>query len=378
MHIGIDARVLERRMSGIGRYLIDILKAIPSYTSVSNCTLFSVNKINFIEEINRADIFFKIINTGSYKIPSKFFSPFWLNFILPSLIEKNKIDIFFSPNHLLPVTKLKCKSVVVIHDLHHLTNKKNHSYFYRNYLNFQLPYSIKNSDVIIAISESTKDDLIKHFKVSPEKIKVIYRAADKKFRPFIISHTERERLKTKLKLPERYLLYVGMIENRKNILGILKTAEILHSKKVDIKFVLVGKPGYGFNFIQEEINKRENIIYLNYVEEEDIVSIYNLALLFFFPSYYEGFGLPPLEAMQCGVPVLCSNIPPLKEVVGDNGLLREPNDHKGFSEDIMSLINNSELYSEMKHKSINQAKKFSTEESVAKLFEIFNDLKHDK
>lgn len=378
MNIGIDARVLERRMSGIGRYLIDILKAIPSYTLVSNCTLFSMNKINFMEKINRANIFFKIINTGSSKIPSKLFSPFWLNFVLPGLIDKNKIDIFLSPNHLLPAKSLRCKSVIVIHDLHHLTNKRNHSYFYRTYVNFQLPYSIKNSDIIIAISESTKDDIIKHFKVSPDKIKVIYRTADKKFKPTIICDKEREDLKIKLKLPERYVLYVGMIESRKNILGILKTADILHSKKVDIKFVLVGKPGYGFNFIEEEINKRENIIYLNYVEEEDIVSIYNLALLFFFPSYYEGFGLPPLEAMQCGVPVLCSNIPPLKEVVGSNGFLRDPEDHNGFAEDIISLINNSELYSDMKQRSINQAKKFSPDESIAKLFEIFNDLKRNK
>lgn len=364
-------------MTGIGRYLIDILRVIPSYISIKECSLFSVDKINFLEEINRANIFFRIINTGGYKIPSKFFSPFWLNFILPSLIEKNKIDIFFSPNHLLPVTKLKCKSVVVIHDLHHLTNKKNHSYYYRTYVNFQLPYSIKNSDVIIAISESTKDDLIKFFKVSPDKIKVIYRTADKKFKPTIISDKEFADLKIKFKLPERYILYVGMIENRKNILGILKTADILYSNKADINFVLVGKPGYGFKLIDEEIKKRKNIVYLNYVEEEDIVSIYNSALLFFFPSYYEGFGLPPLEAMQCGLPVICSNITPLKEVVGDNGFLREPDDHKGFSEDIMRLMNNSELNAEMKQRSINQAKKFSQDESVTKLFEIFNDLKRD-
>ena len=373
MNIGIDARVLERRMTGIGRYLIDILKVIPSYASVSNCTLFSVNKISF-EELDIPESSFRQINSGSYNIPPKLFSPFWLNFVLPGLIERSKIDIFFSPNHLLPFTKLKCRSVVVVHDIHHITNKKNHSFFYRNYLNFQLPYSIKNADVIVSISETTKKDLIDRFAVSPEKVKIIYRAADKKFIPFTVTNQERERLK----IPDKFVLYVGVIENRKNIIGILKTADILYSKNAEIKFLLVGRPGYGFKAIEKEIKKRKNVIYLNYIAEQDIVFLYNSAFLFFFPSYYEGFGLPPLEAMQCGIPVLCSNIPPLKEVVGSNGFLRAPEDHNGFAEDIIDLINNSGLYSAMKQSSINQAKKFSPDESVAKLFEIFNDLKRDK
>ena len=102
-----------------------------------------------------------------------------------------------------------------MHDIHHITNKKNHSFFYRNYLNFQLPYSIKNADVIVSISETTKKDLIDRFAVSPEKVKIIYRAADKKFIPFTVTNQERERLK----IPDKFVLYVGVIENRKNIIG---------------------------------------------------------------------------------------------------------------------------------------------------------------
>jgi len=374
MNIGIDARVLERRMTGIGRYLIDILKAIPSNALVSNCTLFSVNKISF-EELDIPESSFRQINSGNYNIPQKLFSPFWLNFVLPGLIERNKIDIFFSPNHLLPITKLKCKSIVVIHDLHHLTHKKNHSYFYRSYLNFQLPYSIMNADIVIAISESTKGDLIKYFNVDTSKIKVIYNTVDKKFKPYSLTDLEYITIKKKLNLPGKYVLYLGVIENRKNILGILKTADIVYLKEPDLKFLLVGRPGYGYKSIEKEILKRKNVIYLNYIEEKDIILIYNLAFLFLFPSFYEGFGFPPLEAMRCGIPVLCSNIQALQEVVGNSGFLRDAEDYNGFAEDIMKLSNDPTLYSEMKLRSINQSKRFSADESLTKLFKIFEDLK---
>lgn len=367
MNIGIDARVLERRMTGIGRYLKELLNDLQHYDG-NNYYLFSSSAINY--EGNS----FVRIKTGRSKFPEKIYSPYWLNFVLPTFVEQNNIDIFFSPNHLLPRKKMNCKSVIVIHDLLHLINKSNHPFFYRQYLNFQLPNSIKISDVIIAVSESTKRDIVKHFNVKAEKIKVIYPISDKKFQPMKLLDSDIKRLKMKFNLPDKFILYVGVIENRKNIIGILRIADILFSKHSDIKFVLAGRPGYGFKLIINEIRKRKNVIYLSFVEENEIVSIYNLAYLFLFPSFYEGFGYPPLEAMQCGIPVLCSNIPPLKEIVGNNGFLRSSEDYSGFAEDIIKLTYNSHLYSEMKGRSIEQAKKFSKDESLSKLLEVFNSL----
>ena len=369
MNIGIDARVLEKQMTGIGRYLSDILKGVASGDKKNKYTLFSTNEFRFSKEDNINPDHFKFIFSGNKALPNKLYSPYWLNFTLPTLIEKSKIDIFFSPNNLLPIKKLKCKSVITVHDVFHLIDKKYHPFFYRKYMNLQLPYSVKNADVVVAISESTKNDLIKYFKVSEEKIKTIYRAADNKFKPITVTEFDRKRLK----LPDKYLLYVGMIENRKNIMGILKTADLLFLNKPEIKFVLVGRSGHGFKEIDKEIKRRENVLYLNYFPESEIVNIYNLAFLFFFPSYYEGFGLPPLEAMQCGLPVICSNIASLREVVGKNGFLREPEDYDGFVDDIISLIDNPALYSEMKYRSLYQSRLFSANESLEKLLEIFND-----
>ena len=375
MNIGIDARVLENKMSGIGRYLLDILKGISLYDSENKYTLFSTREILSTYKQDFQLNNFTFINSGNKGIPTKLFSPFWLNFVLPKLIEKNKIDFFFSPNNLLPAKKLKCKSVLTVHDVFHLINKKYHPFFYRTYLNFQLPHSIKNSDTIITISETSKADLVRFFKVDSTKISVIYRAADPKFKPINFSQLEFGELRKRLHLPQKFVLYVGIIENRKNISGILKIADIVFKNRQDIKFLLVGKPGHGFKEIQSEIIKRKNAIYLSYIEEDDIVSIYNLAFLFIFPSFYEGFGLPPLEAMQCGIPVLCSNIPALREVVGTNGFLRDPQDYNAFADDITSLLKNPDLYAEMKVRSINQSKKFSFDESIKRLFQIINDIK---
>ena len=374
MRIGIDGRVLEKKMTGIGRYLNDILKGLPSFDDTNKYILFSLKKIKLMEKgiINKN--YFNEVNTGRYNLPSKIFSPFWLNFVLPSLIEKNDIDIFFSPNNLLPANKLRCKSVVVIHDINHLINKKHLPFFYRNYLRFQMPYTIKYGDIIITISESTKNEIIKFFDISPNNIKVIYPAIDPKFKPIKISDSRNYEIKNKFNLPAKFVLYVGVIEQKKNILGILKIADIVDKNRTDIKFLLVGKPGYGFNKIKEEIDKRNNVIYKNYIEEEYITEIYNLAFLFLFPSYYEGFGLPPLEAMQCGIPVLSSNIKPLMEVVAGNGFVHEPNDYSGYANDILKLLNDEQLYQEMKIRSIERAKYFSYEDSIKKLLEVFNEL----
>jgi glycosyltransferase involved in cell wall biosynthesis len=370
MNIGIDARVLERKMTGIGRYLRDILYSFLN-DKENKYYLISTSEINFGNDT------FVQINTGKPKFPEKIYSPYWLNFVLPEILKQNSIDIFFSPNNLLPRRKLPCKSVLVIHDLLHMVDRHYHPFIYKQYLKYQLPFSISASDAIIVISESTKNDIHKYFGVDKNKIVTIYPIPDLKFKPINVQESEVKNLKEKYKLPDKYILYVGIIENRKNITGILKIADLLKTKHLDLKFVLAGRPGYGFNSIFSEIKKRESVIYLNFVEDDELVLIYNLARAFIFPSFYEGFGYPPLEAMQCGIPVLSSNSSSLKEVVGDNGFLRDPLDYQGFADDINNLISNPNLYAEMKQRSLEQAKKFCGKESIDKLHNIFSNLLKD-
>lgn len=373
MRIGIDARVLEKSMTGIGRFFLDLLDNIPSHDRTNEYFLFSCSKIPF------ENSYYTKVETGRSIIPPKIYSPFWLNFVLPRYLKKYKIDIFYTPNYLCPIRKLiNTKSIIVVSDVVHKVNRKFHSPFYNLYLNLLLPTSIYKSDGIITISENSKRDIIKYFGVKAQKIDVIYITASGIFSNEKIGPSTKNKIINNFDLPPKFILYVGVIENRKNILGILKISDLLRERDVDIKTVLIGKPGFGFKSLIREINKRSKYVrYLNFVDDESLSVIYKLAYLFIFPSYYEGFGLPPLESMQAGVPVLVSNSSSLVEVVNGGGVMHDPDDHNGFVEDIIKLLNDQDYYQVMKKKALSQAQKFDRNKEVKKIFKIFNKVSRE-
>jgi len=314
---------------------------------------------------------------------------FWFNFVLPQQLREYKIDLFFSLNHFLPIKKTTRKEVVVIHDLAWKVNPDWKNFSYRVYAKLFQQRSLQRVDKIIAVSHSTKRDIMRFYNVPESKIEVIYEGADKRFKPRELNQVSKLRLLSKLSELSNFkdfknlpaiVLYVGRLEERKNIKGILeitKRLDSLNSKSFirDLKFVLVGgtsKPR-GEEYLKE-IHKRSNILYLGDVNDEYLPFIYNLAKIFLFPSFCEGFGLTVLEAMQSGLPVLTSNTSSLLEVVGDGGLMHEPNNCEAFARDIVKLLEDKKFYQEMREKGIKQAKKFSWEKTVRKIVNIFNQL----
>ena len=202
-----------------------------------------------------------------------------------------------------------------------------------------------------------------------------YLWADEKFKPLELKENEKSKILKKFSLPEKYILFVSVLEERKNLNMIIKVSDILLLRGIDIKFVLVGREGFGFEKISSEFVKRKNqFIHLKEITSEDLVLIYNLATIFFFPSHYEGFGLPPLEAMKCSIPVVASDNSSLPEVVGEAGFLGDSNDYEFFADSITKLLTDEELYFTMQQKAIEQANKFTAEAHVIKLINIFNHL----
>ena len=373
MRIGIDARLLEREMTGIGRILREILNRIPALDKNNEYFLFSFGNLENYKKKG-----FKVVSTGRNKlIPLKIYSPIWLNFILPRYIKKNNIDLFFFPAALVPKVNLKCKTVILLGDVFHKVNKRYHPFLYRKYLDLFLNSSIKKSDLIITISNHSKKDIINLYNPPEEKIKVIYLAADENFTPRSLTLDQRERLIKKYNLPSNFILYIGIIDFRKNINAIIKTADILvNREKKDVYFVLIGRPALDYKNIIKKSQKIKagHIIFLD-VESKDIPFIYNLANVFFFPSFYEGFGLPPLEAMQSGTPVVASNASSLPEVIGEGGgLMREPDDYQGFANDILKLSEDKNFYQKIKEKGVEQAKKFSWLKTTEEIIEVFNQI----
>jgi glycosyltransferase involved in cell wall biosynthesis len=312
----------------------------------------------------------KFIPQGIFQ---KAISPFWLNFVLPKYLEKHNIDLFFSPNHFLPLKKIRPKSIVVIHDVFHKIDKNFHPLYYRKYADFLLARAVKNSELIVTVSESSKKDIIRFYNAPEEKVKVVYEAADEIFQPRNLSEFEKIKLREKYNLPEKFILYIGVLEERKNIDGIIKIADLIKDK-TETPIFLFGRIGHKGNQYIKEIKKRRNIQYKGFVENQDLPYVYNLATIFLFPSFYEGFGLPVLEAMQSGVPVLTTNTSSLPEVVGNGGLMHNPKDYDGFAKDIMKLLEDKDFYDRLKNKGLEQAKKFNWKKTTKDIVNLFNQI----
>ncbi|QQS36863.1 MAG: glycosyltransferase family 4 protein [Ignavibacteriales bacterium] len=370
MRIAIDARILERKMTGVGRYISGLLNHIQEYDSTNQYILISQVQLK-----NLPDGFESVVTGNQKFIPEKLYSPVWTNFVLPKVLKNNEIDIFFSSNQLVPIRKVKgVKYISAIYDVFHRVDKSFHSRTFRTYIDIFLRLTISKSDHTITISENSKKDIQRYFSVSHSKISVIYPAADEQFHPQLISEIEREHIQEKYSLAEKYILYVGVIEKRKNIYTILKVADEFFISDPEIKFVMIGRPGYGSTPILNEVKKRRNIIYLNHILDNDLVFIYNLASVFIFPSFYEGFGLPPVEAMQTGIPVVASNTSSLKEILEGSAILIDPLDDKTFYKEIKRLLNDPKYSEEWRNKGLVGSRKFNFAHSAKELVKLFNSI----
>jgi glycosyltransferase involved in cell wall biosynthesis len=367
MNIGIDARLLERRITGIGRSLMIMLNELPKYDSDNKYFLFSYGSIPHDCK------YYTNVTTVKCLLPQKIFSPIWSIFVLPFYLKKYNINILFSINQIVPLIKIRgCKYISVVNDVIYKKDRKYLPFIYRMYLQFLSHFSVKISDIIITISEYSKGDIVKHYNLNADKVKVVYPSANTEFRPLTIMEEEKNEIKSFLHLPPYVVLYVGVIENRKNILGILKVADEIFEKKKDIGFLLVGKLGHGSNKIVSAMQKRKNVILHSNIDDLMLNKLYNISNVFLFPSLYEGFGYPPLEAMQCGLPVITSNNTSLREVVGDGGILHNPHDYMLMADDILKLLADKELYARMRSQGIAQSRKFTVEKYVSGMLDVFN------
>jgi glycosyltransferase involved in cell wall biosynthesis len=369
MKIGIDARLLNERITGITRYLINVLKYLPYYDSQNNYSLFAYSKTKFDKN------FYIHHLVKDFNLPRQIKEHFWLNLSLPRLLKENNIDLFFTPYVLVPFKRSTQKNVIVIHDVMTKTCPQFFTDYYKKYMSVIVPQSIKRADAIVTVSQSAKNDIVKFYDVHPDKITVTHIWTDEKYKPLQLNEEEKEFVRKKYNLPDKFILYVGAIEERKNILGILKIADILKSRDVDMRIVLVGNKGFGFEKLSAEMYQRnDRIIHIEHIAEENLPSIYNLAEIFLFPSFYEGFGLPPLEAMKCGLPVITGKNSALLEVVGEGGLLLDSEDYSSFADNIILLLNDQTFYDEMKLKALKQAEKFKPDNEIVKLVHLFNSL----
>jgi glycosyltransferase involved in cell wall biosynthesis len=267
--------------------------------------------------------------------------------------------LFHATEHLLlPLRSVP--TVLTVHDLIFRQLPGHHKPLNRGYLNLTLPLYCRRATHIIAISECTRRDVTAAYDLPPEKVTVIYEAADPRFRPQTSARVTAVR--QQYGLPERYILFVGTIEPRKNLTRLLHAFEALHGDDLCDALVIVGRRGWLFGDFFAELERspvRDAVLVPGYVPDEALPAIYTGARALAFPSLYEGFGLPALEAMACGTAVACSGTSSLPEVAGDAALYFDPSSQGSIVETLRQLLSDADLRSELTQRGLERAARFS-------------------
>ena len=291
-------------------------------------------------------------------------------------------DLFHATEHLLPRLK-GARTVLTVHDLIYRLFPEYHLPLNKWFLNLFMPLFVRRADAIIAVSQCTKDDLIRHYAVPLEKITVIYEGVDARFQPITDPDTL-ARVRNRYGLPERFILYVGTIEPRKNLTTLLEAYAALTSRVSNLQYpisnihlVIAGRKGWlyeGFFRRLRELGLEREVVFPGFVPDEDLPALYSAAELFVFPSLYEGFGLPPLEAMACGTPVITSNSSSLPEVVGEVGIMVEPRDVRALAEAMELVLTDEGKRREMREKGLRQAARFSWKRTAQETLEVYRSV----
>jgi glycosyltransferase involved in cell wall biosynthesis len=282
------------------------------------------------------------------------------------------LDVLHSPDF-IPPHRPSCKSVITVHDLafllypHFLTRESARYYGH-------IDQAVRWTDHIIAVSESTKQDTVRHLGVAEDKITVVYEAANPIFRPLDRAEA-REKVRNRHGVDGPFVLFVSTIEPRKNVPTLLRAMWQLGERyKEDVHLVLAGGKGWLYEdafAVVDELGLDDRVHFVGRVSSEDLLYLYNAAEMLAHPAFYEGFGLPPLEAMACGLPVIVSAVASLPEVVGDAGLLVDPHDADELTVAIHRVLNEPDLAAEMRDKGIRQAARFSWERAARETLSIY-------
>lgn len=356
MVIGVDIRCLaEKFRTGVGEYAYNLLRRLPQMSEANQFCYF----FNAAKSVNLPEIFNPNVRQKIGRVPSKIYNTSVRLLHRPRLDVACGSDAIFLPSlqsvALRPTTKL----MVTIHDLSFVRYPEFFSRKARLWHRMVNPhYLAHRADAILATSEHTKNEVVSYYGIPAERVTVTPLGVDESFFQRA-NEAEIARVRRQYKLPDRYILTVGNLEPRKNVASILAAYGRL---RPDIDVVVVGRAVRGGEDLYRQARALENgmrVHFLGYVDAADRLMVYQAASMFVYPSYYEGFGLPVLEAMASGVPVIASNVTSLPEVVGDAGILIDPYDVFDIAEALSALLKNPSLCAHLVERGITQAKKFS-------------------
>lgn len=368
MRVGLDGIPLASLKSGIGHYTFELAHALARIAPTDEFQLISPVAMTALTKDDAGDL---PLNLQAVKAKRRLS---WWALGLPRYGNKNQLELFHGTNYEIPVWG-RFPKILTIHDLSQLLHRETHTTAVVRRARRRLPLMAKAATMIITATESVKHEICEHLRVEPDKVAVTPYAARDQFRP--TSPQLNIEVKKRLGLEDEFVLFVGTIEPRKNLITLVKAfAELLLTTDLRPQLVIAGKEGWLtgelFNYIAES-DVKERIVFLGYVSDTDLAALYSSCKAFVYPSLYEGFGLPPLEAMACGAPVITSHIPTIMETVGSAAKLVAPDDVQGLAESLAQLLTDQEKRRQLSSAGLQRAKEFTWEKTARATLEVYSE-----
>ncbi|HMO56610.1 MAG TPA: glycosyltransferase family 1 protein [Roseiflexaceae bacterium] len=373
MHIAIDYTAAVWQGAGIGRYTRELVAAIVAKAPDLRYTLFYASgglssNSPFVAELQRLCGSYPTVKAVGIPLPPRRLVQLWHRLRLPLPLElfTGRIDLLHQPDFALPPAR--ARSLVTVHDLSYMVHPECAVPGVARYLNSAVPRSIRRAEHILSDSHATRNDMLRLLGVPGEKVSVVYPGVSPRFRPLAPEATADAR--RRLGLPERFLLFVGTLEPRKNLPRLIEALAMLRDRgrlPEEMPLIIGGKRGWMYQPIFDAISRHRmepHVRLIDYIDDADLPIVYNLAWAFVYPSIYEGFGLPALEALACGTPVVTADNSSLPEVVGDIALRVPADDVAALAAALEQVIGDEALRARLRAEGPQRAALFTWEQAA--------------
>jgi len=377
MNIALDGMPLGSQLTGVGHYTLELARNLALAAPTDTFTLISPqpllpSSLDAIQNHSAPNLSYVNLAPGALNRR-------WWSIGLPLYLSRSSFDLFHGTNYEIPLWTRR-PSVVTIHDLSLLLHSDAHERHLVRRARWRLPLMVKSASKIITPTNSVKKEVCETLGVDPEKVSVTPEAPRLSFRRR--DDTEVIKLRRRLGIEGPFVLYVGTIEPRKNLRRLVEAFEqLLRTTSLSPKLVITGGQGWLMDDFASLIRQKklENLICLTgYLEDEELCGLYSSCKAFVYPSLYEGFGLPPLEAMACGAPVICSRIPALEETVGTAARLVDPHDVDELARAMIEMLSDERMREQYARLSNDHVQKFSWEQTALKTLEAYREPQKNK
>ncbi len=379
MHIAIDYTAALKQSGGIGRYTRGLVTALAQLDRANRYTLLATPDapLEPLQALQARPNFGHTL----YPLPERWMTIAWHRLYLPLPVEwlAGPVELFHSPNFILPPTR-RAKTLLTVHDLSFIRHPQGAVASLRKWLNRVVPHSLDRADHILADSHSTRQDLVQLFHLDPQHITVVGAGVEERFKP-LTDPVRLAAVRRRYHLPpeQKFILSLGTLEPRKNYTGLIAAYHQSPARQTH-HLVIAGGKGWLYDDIfaaAENSPLAERIHLIGFVADEDLPALYSLADIFAYPSHYEGFGIPVIEAMACGTPVVCANCSSLPEVAGDAALQVTATDTAALAQALHRLATDHQWRQQAIQAGFRQAQKFSWPAAARRLLAVYRQFDPD-